>query len=156
MIRYHSIPHFAYFQVHSLLNHSKKNTWFDLGKKHKNAQLLLKLQWFALFKIPALPPPPPCANYICMYLKCERNAARQGSGRGRVSTSTHNLWNRGGKIEKTTISLFFASFLIKIYTNHGFLCVFQPFLLFELWNRSLNYCRLFSLYPSWANNSKFD
>ena len=55
---YHSIAHFADFQVRSSLNRSQKDQWFNLGKKRKNAQLLLKLQWFALFKIPALPPPP--------------------------------------------------------------------------------------------------
>ena len=41
-------------------------------------------------------------------------------------------WNRGGKIEKTTISCCFASFLVKICTNHAFLCIFQPFLRFIL------------------------
>ena len=42
-----------------------------------------------------------------------------------------------------------------VCTNRAFLCVFQPFLRFNLWNRSLNYCALFSLYRSWANNSDF-
>ena len=45
---------------------------------------------------------------------------------------------------------------IKICTNHAFLCVFQPFLQFNLWNRSLNHCALFSLYRSGADCSKFD
>ena len=51
MIRYHSIAHFAYFQVHFSLNHSQKDQWFDLGKERASARLLLKLQRFALFKI---------------------------------------------------------------------------------------------------------
>ena len=48
MVRY---PHFADFQVRSSLNCSQKDQWFDLEKKRKNTQLLLKLQWFTLFKI---------------------------------------------------------------------------------------------------------
>ena len=36
------------------------------------------------------------------------------------------------------------------------LCVFQPFLQFDLWNRSLNYCALFSLYCSRADCSERD
>ena len=58
--------------------------------------------------------------------------------------------------KKTIIDRCFASFLIKICRNHAFLCVFQPLLWFDLWNRSQNSSALFSLYRSQANRSKLD
>ena len=166
-----------FFQVSSLLNfypwiaitlslilHIFRFAYCSMALKKTSGSILeksanmLNCSWnysSSLFlKFPPFRPHPVPITYVCAYSAKEMPPGRERGGG--VITSTHNLWNRGGKIEKTTISRFFASFLIKICTNHAFLCIFQPFLQFDLWNRSLNYCRLFSFYRSWANHSKFD
>ena len=103
MDRYRSSAHLANFQVHSLLNRSKKKPVVRSWKRALKRSSLLKLQWFALLKFARshpLPPHPVSIKYVCTGSK---NCHQAGRGRGvppstpclaaffSYSSSTHNL-----------------------------------------------------------------
>ena len=125
---YRSSAHFANFQVRSSLNCSKKK---PVVRSWKRA--LLKLQWFALFKIRALTPPPPTppsVNNICMYSVKEMPPGRGGKGGG--SSSTHNLWNRLKYVQIVHFYEFFNHFYGSIFEiNLWITALFFPYMAHE-------------------------